>query len=149
MERHTQYENELVATSETDTDTEQKQESYLVAQSLYSGPLPHPDVLEKYENVYPGSASKIFQMAEEQAQHRRNMESENLRLAARDSSRGAVFGFIIALVGIISGLIVACLNPSKSVNIISGSAISGVSLIAVVRTFVIGSKKTKESKENE
>ena len=136
MERHTQYENELVATSETDTDTEQKQESYLVAQSLY-------------ENVYPGSASKIFQMAEKQAQHRRNMESENLRLAARDSSRGAVFGFIIALVGIISGLIVACLNPSESVNIISGSAISGVSLIAVVRTFVIGSKKTKESKENE
>lgn len=75
MEEHTQSENEVAATTENGTDAEQ--ENYLLAQSIrskFSGPLPHPDILAKYEEVYPGAASKIFQMAEEQAEHRRKME---------------------------------------------------------------------------
>lgn len=153
MEEDTQSENEVVATSENDTDAEQKQESYLLAQSIhskFSGPLPHPDILAKYEDVYPGAASKIFQMAEEQANHRRKMESDTLWLAGRDSLRGSIFGFIIAMVGIISGLVIVYINPSSTANAIGGSLVSGGSLVTIIQTFVIGSrKKSKDSEKSE
>jgi hypothetical protein len=42
--------------------------------SRFSGPLPHPEDLAKYEQVLPGSADRIISMAEQQAEHRRNLE---------------------------------------------------------------------------
>lgn len=150
MKTHTQSESEVVATTESTSNTKSKQ---LLAQSRYSefsGPLPPPEILAKYEDVYPGAAKTIFQMAEKQSEHRRNMESENLRLAARDSSRGSTFGFIIAISGILSGLAIVYLNPSSAANAIGGSIVSGGSLVAIIQTFVSGSrKKPSENKENE
>ncbi|MBI1739603.1 MAG: DUF2335 domain-containing protein [Acidobacteriales bacterium] len=42
--------------------------------SRFSGPLPHPEDLAKYEQVLPGSADRIIRMAERQAEHRQNLE---------------------------------------------------------------------------
>ena len=41
----------------------------------FSGPIPPPNTLEKYEEVLPGSANRILKMAESQAQHRQNLEA--------------------------------------------------------------------------
>lgn len=83
-------------------------------------------------------------MAEDQAKHRRSMEKESLRLAGRDSILGILTGFFIAAAGIAGGIFIVYLNPSSAVNVITGSAVSGSSLIGLVRTFVIGSKKHNE-----
>lgn len=40
----------------------------------FSGPLPPPEVLEKYNAIEPGSANRIIRMAESQAQHRQSLE---------------------------------------------------------------------------
>ena len=40
----------------------------------FSGPLPPPGVLEGYERVLPGSAERIFTMAEKQLEHRLHLE---------------------------------------------------------------------------
>lgn len=112
--------------------------------SEFSGPLPPPEVLAKYENAFPGAAKKIFQMAEDQAQHRRSMEKESLQLASRDSLFGIITGFVIAIVGIVGGIYIVYLNPSSAANAIAGSAVSGSSLLGLVRTFVVGSKKQNE-----
>ncbi len=87
-------------------------------------------------------------MAEEQANHRKSMEAETLRLAARDSSRGTIFGFIIALVGILSGLAIVYLNPSSASNAIGGSIVSGGLLVTIIKTFVTGSKRREKESEN-
>jgi uncharacterized membrane protein len=42
--------------------------------SRYSGPLPKPEDLAKYEQVLTGSADRIIRMAEQQATHRQNLE---------------------------------------------------------------------------
>jgi uncharacterized membrane protein len=42
--------------------------------SRFSGPLPHPEDLAKYEQVLPGAADRIIRMAEQQAAHRQNLE---------------------------------------------------------------------------
>lgn len=124
---------------------------YLVAKQLrseFSGPLPPPEILEKYENAFPGAAEKIFQMAQDQANHRRNMEKESLKLASRDSVLGILTGFIIAVAGIAGGIFIVYLNPSSATNAIAGSVVSGSSLIGLVRTFVIGSKNQNKKQDH-
>lgn len=98
--------------------------------SEFSGPLPPPEVLAKYEDVFPGAAERIFQMAENQAQHRRSLERISLKLASRDSLLGIITGFIIAIAGIAGGIYIVYLNPSSAANAIAGSAVSGSSLLA-------------------
>ncbi len=59
MEELTKSENEVASASENTVN--EKQEGYLLAQSVYSefsGPLPHPEILAKYEQVYRGAAKK-------------------------------------------------------------------------------------------
>lgn len=41
----------------------------------YSGPIPPPSALAKYEEIMPGSADRILRMAEIQAEHRQSLES--------------------------------------------------------------------------
>ena len=40
----------------------------------YSGPLPSPEALEKYNQVLPGAAERILAMAENQGKHRQDIE---------------------------------------------------------------------------
>lgn len=147
-------ENEILASSETAASknpTPDPSETFLIAQEIraeFSGPLPHPEILAKYEEILPGSATRIFEMAEAQALHRRNMEKNSLNLSGRDALLGIILGFIIALSGIIGGILIIALNPDSVGAVISGSAISGSSLIGIIRTFVIGSKKQEKENSN-
>jgi len=68
MEKNTQSTDELsLSESAASADTSQDL-ALLLQQSVYSefsGPLPHPEILAKYENVFPGAAERIFQMAKQ------------------------------------------------------------------------------------
>lgn len=44
----------------------------------YSGPLPQPEDLVGYENLLPGAAERIFNMAELEQRHRTTMERSTL-----------------------------------------------------------------------
>ena len=44
----------------------------------FQGPIPHPDILCKYERIVPGSADRLISMAEEESKHRHKLESESL-----------------------------------------------------------------------
>jgi hypothetical protein len=48
-------------------------------QYTYSGPLPHPEVLEHYDRIVPGGAERIFTQFESQAKHRQSIESRVIR----------------------------------------------------------------------
>ena len=53
----------------------------------FSGPIPHPDILEHYEKIVPRAAERILAMAEEDAKHRQ-LENNALNLTANGRSRG-------------------------------------------------------------
>lgn len=57
-----------------------RQNSAIVAESksvtAYSGPIPPPESLEKYEQVVPGSAERILAMAEKEQEHRHKTEDK-------------------------------------------------------------------------
>ncbi len=61
--------------------------------SAYSGPIPDPHSLEKYENIHPGFADRIITMAENEAKHRHEVEIMLVRKDSRISAMGVVFAF--------------------------------------------------------
>lgn len=47
-----------------------------IRQESFSGPIPHPELLQKYDEVKPGFAERIISMAERQLDHRINCEDK-------------------------------------------------------------------------
>ena len=64
----------------------------------YSGPIPHPDHLGKYEKILSGSANRILGMAENQSTHRQNIENKLLEAEINYKNKGQNFGFIISII---------------------------------------------------
>lgn len=69
-----------------------------IVQSVeYSGPLPPPAVLQRYDQVVPGAAERILRMAEGQSKHRQELEKTVVRSGSRDSLLGIVSGVVVSL----------------------------------------------------
>ena len=60
-----------------DDSTKNKQNKMIATQqtAIYSGPIPPPDILAKYEQLSAGLADRIVQMAETEGNHRRGLEN--------------------------------------------------------------------------
>ena len=58
----------------------------------FSGPLPPPEILAKYNSVVPNAAERIITMAETQAAHRQRMESKVIESNVRNSQLGLHYG---------------------------------------------------------
>ncbi|MBR2674038.1 MAG: DUF2335 domain-containing protein [Mogibacterium sp.] len=86
----------------------------------YSGPLPQPKHLRQYENVVPGAANRILEMAESEASHRHSFEKEMLRIESRDSLLGIFFATILCAGTIIAGVTIAINVPSLAGTIVGG-----------------------------
>lgn len=53
------------------SNTKKQSQSIQVAQQkFYSGPIPDPDSLQKYEDVCPGFAERLMSMAEKEQSER-------------------------------------------------------------------------------
>jgi len=122
----------------------------------YSGPLPHPEVLEGYENVVPGSAQQIINNMIKESEHRRKMEEKALDNAALFTKSGQKKGFILAVLGILSGLAIIYFtaqieNSAASITgVLSGTLISGSSLATIILRFIdVGQRKNNEQYESD
>ncbi len=66
----------------------------------FSGPVPPPELLREYEAILPGSAGRIFAMAEKQQNHRISLESVAVPAREHRANRGQVFALVVALAGL-------------------------------------------------
>ncbi len=71
--------------------------------SVYSGPLPPPAALEKYEQIKPGFAERIVSLSEGEAKHRRGVEHRVISYNFILTFIGQLFGL-----GAIGGVIYLC-----------------------------------------
>ena len=110
--------------------------------SAYTGPLPPPDILLKYNEIEPGLVDRIVKMAENQAQHRHGLESSVILERSRSERLGQRFGFIIALVALVGSF--ALIAVGKDAIGITGVLGTIASLGAI---FVYG--RYSQRKENE
>lgn len=108
----------------------------------FSGPLPHPAILQQYDAVLPGAADRIIRMAENQEGHRHKLESAVVHAEIRKSYFGMVCGLIVALTGMgIGGLL---LNAGHTIG---GSIFAGVPLTGLVTVFVVGATQRRKERE--
>jgi len=108
----------------------------------YEGPLPHPSILQGYNQVVPGSAERIISMAEQQAKHRQELEKAVIGADIRDSKTGLWLGFIIGIVAIISGGVCIVQGHSIAGGVLGGSAVPGLTAV-----FVYGSRQRRKERE--
>ena len=117
--------------------------------SSFSGPLPHPEILAKYNQIIPNGAERIMCMAEKQMNHRMGLDNEKLGMDKmilesdiRRSDRGVIFGFVIAILIILGGfgLILAGIQVIGIVAIITP-------LISIIGIFVYTERSRKIDEE--
>ncbi len=109
---------------------------------VFSGPVPHPEIIEKYEKIYPGSAKQIFEEWDRQVTHRHFIEKSVVKTDNIKSILGVVFGFIVAMSAMVSGVIVWIL---KGVSLFAGGlSFSGLALLLFA---FVGTKFKKENKK--
>lgn len=110
--------------------------------AAFSGPLPPPGILHAYDEVVQEGAERIVSMAEEEQDHRHEIERGYLDLA----KWGQRFGFLIGFGALISGTYLIATGHSVS-GLIALIAVAG----GVVGSLVldIGAASEEEAQENE
>ena len=106
------------------------------AQSQFSGPLPHPDILKGYDEVCPGAADRIIRMAESQQQHRRDIEARVVSGNVKAQARGQHYALIVLVAfAVIGG---ALLFMGKSTD---GLVTMITPLVGVAGLFIYGRRE--------
>lgn len=101
--------------------------------STFSGPLPPPEILIRYNDAVPDGAERIIALAERQAAHRMALESRVVDADIKRANWGLVAGFVVAL----AGLLVAYLLVDRG-NAVAGVALGAVDLVGLVGAFIYG-----------
>ena len=62
-------------------------------------------MLAAYDEIVDGSAARFVKMAEDGTEQRRKLESEVVRTDLRLAVRGQAFAFVIAMSGLVGGIV--------------------------------------------
>jgi len=110
--------------------------------SSFSGPIPPPDLLDKYNQMIPDGANRILQMAEKQSIHRQYIEKW-----------AVIGGTILSYFGVFCALIIALATlyfGSQLIyagHVISGSIFAGTGLIGLVTAFIYGTRSRRVERQ--
>ncbi|MBF0108183.1 MAG: DUF2335 domain-containing protein [Magnetococcales bacterium] len=100
----------------------------------FEGPIPPPRIMEKYEELVPGSADRILRMAEKSVDFQHSMTRDALSLQANDTRRGQWFAFLVAFGALVAGVIaIPTGNPGTGAAIISTTLAGGIGTFIISR----------------
>ncbi len=128
----------------------QKSNLQISKTAIFSGPIPRPELLKEYGDISPDFPERILKMAETQAAERHrnqktiietNANSTKETLAER--KRGQWFGFIVAIVGIVSALILAWMDAK-----IAAAVVGGTPLLTLAGLFITGKYRSDKTMIN-
>lgn len=91
------------------------------AVSLYSGPIPPPEYVERYDNLVEGGAERIFSVWEDQSAHRISLEA-----------RGQNYAFILVFSALTVAVICAALDQPWVASAIGISAFAGIGVTGII-----------------
>jgi uncharacterized membrane protein len=112
--------------------------------SSFSGPLPPPDILQKYKDIQPDFPERILKLTEQEAVHRREITRKALRLEAIETFLGQLFGLVVALAAFSVTAYLGSIGHSVAASIIGSGAI-----VALVTAFIKGRNGAKNEKESD
>ncbi len=107
-----------------------------ISASLFSGPIPPPALMKEYAEINPEFPKRFFEVAEKQLAHDHAVEKEiipsNKEIVQTNQNlekRGQFFGFVLALVGLVGGIIASLFGSPVFGGIIGAG---GLALLAGV-----------------
>ena len=106
----------------------------------FNGPIPPAEELEKYSDIIPDGANRIMLMAEQQAQHRIELEKMVINNDISNSRLGMVFGFILQFATIVGSVIIAITQSMWEGMLMA----IGVIIIGVVNFRMVKQDREKE-----
>ena len=104
-----------------------------VAAYSFSGPLPPPELLARYNDVVPNGAERIIKMAENQQTHRQDLERTVVHGNVQSERRGQWMGLTISVVVLAAGVYLAAIGRQAA-----GGAIAVADLATLAGVFVYG-----------
>lgn len=107
----------------------------------FSGPIPHPELLEGYERVQPGLAERIVSMAEKEQEVQLECDKALVEGPIKATRRGQWMGFVIALLFLGAATALGILGE-RAVAITLG----GGTLVSLVTIFVANRPLQKNKK---
>lgn len=110
--------------------------------STFSGPLPPPDILARYNDAVPDGAERIIALAERQAAHRMALESRVVDADIKRSNLGLGAGLLVAL----AGLSAAFLMVDRG-NAWAGAVVGSLDLAGLVAVFVYGTVSRRSERQ--
>jgi uncharacterized membrane protein len=105
------------------------------------GPLPPPDVIRGYDDIYPGAASQLFRGLEIEQTHRHNLENRALNADIGDSKRKDFISFVTAVVGLIVAGFCIYSGATAIGAILAGAIVLGGAAIWFGREFFASHNK--------
>jgi uncharacterized membrane protein len=108
----------------------------------FSGPLPPPEALARYNDVVPGAAGRIIAMAEKQQEHRQELEQRVVFSNAETQKHGLHLGFVIAMTAILGGIWLISIGKETTGLVAIVTAIA-----SLVGVFVYGKSEQKKELE--
>lgn len=111
--------------------------------SHHSGPIPSPEDLERYRAISPDLVDRIVTMAEQEAEHRRQIDERtnaaNIKISgwiAKEHKRGQVFAFGIGTLALTVTGWCAYVGAQWAASVLGGGT-----LIALVTAFLKGRRQ--------
>ena len=117
------------------TDLQQVSSSRLLSRirsvefTAYSGPIPPPDLLQRFDEVYPGAAQQILEDFVQESAHRRAMERKVVGAESFKEVFGSIFAGLIGLTGVGGGIWLA--HEGRSTGGLSAIFATLASLVGV------------------
>ena len=113
-----------------DVQTEAQTQLIAAKSETFEGPLPHPDILARYENILPGIADRIVRMAEAEHNARHSAIDQDAKnkstlvdIAAKESAgaleaqkKGQNIGLAISLVCVLCAIVCALMDKPTIVT---------------------------------
>jgi uncharacterized membrane protein len=115
------------------------QQQTIVASQQWSGPLPPPDALAKFNEIIPGGAERIVRMVELEQEHSINYENKKLDCYRRDIKRGHWIGLAVSIAAIGGSVYTAYIGAHPAVSI----ALVSVPVFSVVIKIIESIAKAK------
>lgn len=148
--------SEIIENSDIEEDDKERIIG-IIRQEIFKGPIPHPRILQQYEEIHPGFASEIINMAVKEQEHRHSIEKtivesealsntgqmEIIRASITLKIRLQIFGFVSTAILLIAGVI--CILLDKDVGSITTFILA---IGSFCWTMFYGKKNDKEEKEN-
>lgn len=111
------------------------------SRSRFSGPLPPPEVLQQYKDIYPNAPELIFKNFSQQAEHRQSLEKVGLNGAISRDKRSQWMAYSLCIFVVLAAIYCA----SNGYGALSLALVTGA--FATFLSGFLGSSK-KESKES-